>query len=125
MATSKLNLNGIKTGRAIQALETATAQTGQQGEATPQEIADRRESLQTQGRKGAKAIRINMAFTPANHEFIRIMANASGKSMTQFTNLVIAAYRREHPEIMEQAQQFLDTINSGAFSSLLDGNGEN
>jgi hypothetical protein len=41
--------------------------------------------------------------------------------MTEFTNLVIAAYRREHPEIMEKAQLFLDEVKSGAFSSLLDG----
>ena len=39
--------------------------------------------------------------------------------MTEFANLVIEAYRREHPEIMEKAQDFLDVINSGAFSSLL------
>lgn len=63
--------------------------------------------------------RITMAFTPSNHEFITVMARASGRTLTDFTNLVIAAYRREHPEIMEQARGFLDTINSGAFSNLL------
>ena len=52
------------------------------------------------------------------------MARASGRSMTEFTNIVIAAYRREHPEIMAQANAFLDTINSGAFSSLLGGNAD-
>jgi hypothetical protein len=56
-----------------------------------------------------------------NFHFIKIMAKASGKSMTEFTNLVIAAYRREHPEIMRQATEFLDAINSGAFSYLLGG----
>lgn len=122
---SKKDFSKMNTGsRVYSSIEQATSNKGQQGTASPQEIAERRENLQTQGRKGAKAIRINMAFSTANHEFIKVMANASGKSMTQFTNLVIAAYRREHPEIMEQAQQFLDTINSGAFSSLLDGNGE-
>jgi hypothetical protein len=52
------------------------------------------------------------------------MSKASGKTMTEFANLVIAAYQREHPEIMEQATAFLNTINSGAFSSLLGGNAD-
>ena len=42
-------------------------------------------------------------------------------TMTEFANLVIAAYQREHPEILAKAREFLDTVNSGAFSSLLDG----
>ena len=65
-----------------------------------------------------------MAFTDSNYQFIKVMAKASGKTMTEFTNLVIAAYQREHPEIMAQAQAFLDTINSGAFSSLLGGDND-
>jgi len=119
---SKKEFTGMNTGRVYGAIEQATSSKGQQGKASPQEAAERAEELRTQGRKGCKAIRINMAFTPSNHEFIRVMAKASGRTMTEFTNLVIAAYQREHPEIMEKAQAFLDTINSGAFSSLLEGN---
>ena len=99
-------------------LEQATGKGGQQGTATPEEIRQRQNNLETQGRKGAKAIRINMAFTPDNHEFIRIMSKASGKSMTEFTNLIITAYRNEHPELLAEANHFLSVINSGAFSSL-------
>ena len=98
--------------------EQATGKGGQQGTATPEEIRRRQDSLKTQGRKGAKAIRINMAFTPNNHEFIRVMSKASGKSMTEFTNLIITAYRNEHPELMEQANQFLNMIEGGKFLSL-------
>ena len=118
----KKDFAGMNTGRVYGAIETATSRKGQQGEASPQEKAERASKLKTQGRKGCKATRINMAFSPENHEFIAVMSKASGKTMTEFTNLVIAAYRREHPEIMAQAQAFLDTINSGAFSSLLGGN---
>ena len=98
------------------------AQTRKRGqtEALEEEQEERKAELRTQGRKGCKAVRINMAFTPGNHEFIRVMAKASGKSMTEFTNLVVAAYQREHPELMEQANAFLNTINSGVFSGLLD-----
>lgn len=91
---------------------------GQQSKATQQEAAERAAALRTQGRKGCKAIRINMAFTPDNHEFIKIMAKATGRTMTEFTNDVIAAYHKEHPEFMEQANNFLQFVNSGAFTSL-------
>jgi len=120
MATKKQDFSGINTGKVYQSIEIATSRKGQQGEASPQEQAERKAELKTQGRKGCKATRINMAFTPDNHEFITVMSKASGRSMTEFTNLVIEAYRREHPEIMEKARAFLDTVNSGAFSNLLD-----
>lgn len=116
----KKDFSGLNTGsRVHSSIEQATSAKGQQGTAGPEEVAERKEALKTQGRKGAKAVRINMAFTPSNHEFIKVMAKASGKSMTEFTNLVISAYQKEHPEIMQQAQNFLNTINSGAFSNLL------
>lgn len=122
---SKKDFGGINTDRVYGAIETATSKRGQQGTASPKEAAERAAELKTQGRKGCKAIRINMAFTPENHRFIKIMAKASGRTMTEFTNLVIAAYQREHPEILEKAQAFLDTIDSGAFSSLLGGSSGN
>ena len=122
----KKDFTKLNTGsRVYSSIEQATSTKGQQGTASPEEIEERKEALQTQGRKGAKAVRINMAFTPSNHEFVKVMAKASGKSMTEFTNLVIAAYRNEHPEIMREAQSFLDTINSGAFSYLLGGSDNN
>lgn len=117
----KKDFAGMNTGRVSGAIAQATSNKGQQGTATAQEAEERKEALQTQGRKGVKAIRINMAFTPSNHEFIKVMSKATGRTMTEFTNLVIDAYQREHPEIMEQARGFLATVNSGAFSSLLGG----
>ena len=117
----KKDFTGMNTGKVYGSIERATSAKGQQGTASPEEVEERKESLKTQGRKGAKALRINMAFTPSNHQFIKVMARASGKTMTEFTNLVIEAYQREHPEIMEQAQAFLNTVNSGAFSYLLGG----
>ena len=71
-----------------------------------------------------KAIRINMAFTPSNHEFIKVMSKATGRTMTELTNQVIEAYRNEHPEFMEKANSFLEYINSGAFSATIGGNSE-
>ena len=121
---AKKDFAGMNTGRVYGAIEQATSKKGQQGTASPQEVTERQEALQTQGRKGAKAIRINMAFTPSNHEFIKVMSKATGRTMTELTNQVIEAYRNEHPEFMEKAQGFLEFINSGAFSSLNGGKNE-
>ena len=92
--------NGIEKG-----INTA----GTQRPASEAEILERRGKLQTQGRKGCKATRINMAFTPDNHEFIKIMAAISGMSITRFNNYVIEQYRADHPETFEIAKQAIDS----------------
>lgn len=97
-------------GKVQGAIAQATSAKGQQGTATEQEQAERAAQLRTQGRKGCKATRINMAFTPDNHEFIKIMASVTGHSMTEFTNIVIERYRNEHPEIYEQAKAIKDSL---------------
>lgn len=101
-------------------LEQATGKKGQQGEVTPQEKKEREEAMRTQGRKGCKAVRINMAFSSSNYNFVKTMARATGRTMTEFTNSIISAYQREHPEYMRQAEGFLEYVNSGAFSDLDD-----
>ena len=51
-----------------------------------------------------------MAFTPDNHEFIKIMSTITGQNMTEFTNTIIKQYREEHPEIYEQAKALRDIV---------------
>ena len=50
----------------------------------------------TQGRKGHKQKRINMAYTPENYEFLHRKARMMGISMTEYMNLLIDAARREN-----------------------------
>lgn len=107
---SKKDFAGVNTGRVYGAIETATSKKGQQGAASPQEQEARAAELKTQGRKGCKAVRINMAFTPENHQFIKVMARISGQTMTEFTNLCIERYRTEHPELYEQAKAIIDNL---------------
>lgn len=109
---SKKDFSAIGTGRVYTAIEQATSKRGQQGTASPQEAAERAATGRTQGRKGCKATRINMAFTTENHQFIKTMAAATGRSMTEFANLVITAYRSEHPELVEQANALISQINN-------------
>lgn len=107
---AKKDFSGVNTGRVYSAIETATSRKGQQGTASAQEAAERKEKLKTQGRKGCKATRINMAFTPENHEFIKIMAGVTGQTMTEFANLAIQRYREEHPEQYEQAKAIKESL---------------
>ncbi len=83
---------------------------GLQTTASQEEQAERAAQLRTQGRKGCKATRINMAFTPENYEFIRIMSRIHGMNLTQFANLVVERYRKEHPDAYEKAKAIIDSI---------------
>lgn len=47
----------------------------------------------TQGRKGQKAPRINMAFSPANHEWIKKRSKQLGVSATVLVNTIIERER--------------------------------
>lgn len=107
MAGKKPDFTGINTGRVIQSIEQATTRAGQQGTASPQEAKARASKLKTQGRKGCKAVRINMAFTPENYDYIRVMARLTGNTMTGFANLAIERYREQNQELYEQAQHII------------------
>lgn len=72
------------------------------------DFTERQESLRTQGKKGAKAQRFNMAFTPSNLDFIRIMSKINGQTMTQFVNEIIDREREAQSETYQQVKSFLD-----------------
>ena len=48
----------------------------------------------TQGRKGEKLKRINLAFDDENYEYVRLESRRRGKSITQFVNEIIEEYRQ-------------------------------
>lgn len=50
----------------------------------------------TQGRKGHKLKRINMAFSDVNHEYIKMESRRRGISATEFVNEIIEAYRKNN-----------------------------
>lgn len=108
---AKKDFTAINTGSRVNAaISSATGSQGQQGTASEAEQTSRAAALKTQGRKGCKAARINMAFSTENHEYIKIMARATGMTMTEFTNLAITKYREEHPEIYEKAQDIINSL---------------
>lgn len=81
-----------------------------QKEADFEEKKERKSEMKTQGRKGCKAERINMAFSPENYEFIKICSKATGKTMTEFTNILIKKYREKDPSMIEKASKLLKAI---------------
>ena len=64
--------------------------------ANREEAKERMTLMQTRGRKGVHLPRINMAFTPENHDFIKTMAFVTGKSMADFLNHIVTEYRKEY-----------------------------
>lgn len=104
------DFSAINTGRVSQAIAQGTSKKGQQSTASPEEQAEREAAGRTQGRKGChkKGVRTNLLLTPENHEFVKIMAGATGRNMTQYINFVIEEYQKAHPEYMEKAKEFLE-----------------
>jgi len=93
-------------------LENVTAEPQQTPDA--QEVTkptkQMRQVSNTQGRKGQKAIRINMAFTPEVHEYIRIMSRARGESVTVFTNLVFQQSMEANAELYEKMKKLVNAF---------------
>lgn len=75
-----------------------------------QEVKEAQEELKTQGKKGAKAQRINMAFTPSNLQFIRTMSKAKGQTMTQFVNDLITKERTQNGDAYKQISDILSNL---------------
>lgn len=72
--------------------------------ASKEEAEERKASMRTQGKKGAKLTRINAAFTPDNIEYIKIMGRIRGESMSEFINHVLDKHRSDNADFYEQAK---------------------
>ena len=59
-----------------------------------QEIMPGRELGSTQGKKGQKLPRMNVAFSDENHAYLTYISRRRGLSATAFVNLIIDEYRR-------------------------------
>lgn len=77
-------------------------------EATPAQKA--LAALKTQGQKGAKLDRINMAFTADNMDYIRTMSKLKGQTMTQFVNILVAEEREKNGAAFDAAKAILESL---------------
>lgn len=64
----------------------------------------------TQGRKGQKLPRINMAFSEVNLEYLQLMSRIQGVSMTAYVNNLIESDREKNTAIIERAKEILSGI---------------
>lgn len=64
----------------------------------------------TQGRKGQKLPRINMAFSNDNLEYLQIISRIEGVSMTRYVNILIEADREARAGIIKQAKTILKGV---------------
>lgn len=115
----KKDFSAANTGRVYSTIEEATApatparqlQPRKRGtDPTQEEIDLAREQHKTQGRKGVKALRVNMAFDPDVHDYMRTMAKVRGQTITQFTNYVFRLSMEQNAEVYERAKEFQKLI---------------
>ena len=69
------------------------------------EVHHTQDAPNTQGRKGAKLPRINMAFSPQNLEYLRVMAGIHGMSITKYVNTLIERDREQNKETFDTAKK--------------------
>jgi hypothetical protein len=121
----KKDFSSVNTGRVYGTIAEATAEPEQQEMQEAQEEQRTRKPRKTyteqeqqefmaagatKGRKGCKAIRINMAFTPDVHDYIKTMARVRGESITDFTNYIFGRSMEENREIYERAKAFKESF---------------
>jgi len=61
----------------------------------------------TQGKKGRKLPRINMAFATTNLEYLQIISRIEGVSVTEYVNRLIEADKEARKDIVEKAEKIL------------------
>lgn len=77
---------------------------------TAEIVKQAREQGRTQGRKGCKAHRFNMAFSPAAYDFITTMARVRGETITSFVNHLVEKCAEDNAEVYQQALKFRDSL---------------
>lgn len=112
---AKKDFSGKQTGSVYAMHETiaeATAPAEQPAEA-PETVKEDKPAGEptnkkkpTQGRKGKKLHRHNMAFYDNEYEYVEIMARACGVSMTEFVNAVIRDHMNRNAADFEAAKRF-------------------
>ena len=75
-----------------------------------QEVAGEPVSKRTQGKKGEKLPRMNMAFSPENYDHIQLMGRLMGCSATEYVNRLIAADREARGDVIEQALKLFKEV---------------
>lgn len=112
---AKKDFSDIAAARVHNDVEKATAQEKPAGrkkrkEYEGEEAQKIRETMRTQGKKGAGLKRINLAFSDSNYAYVSTMARVRGETLTAFVNHVIAESMATNAETYMQAIQFRNSL---------------
>lgn len=77
---------------------------------TAEIVEQARQQGRTQGRKGCKAHRFNMAFSEKSYLFITTMARVRGETVTSFVNHILEQAADDNAELFQQALKFRDSL---------------
>lgn len=77
---------------------------------TPAEREEIMSTMQTAGHKGCKLPRINLAFSPANYDYIVAMSRARGETMTEFVNKVLTDHLEAHRDVYDKVIEFRNSL---------------
>jgi predicted DNA binding CopG/RHH family protein len=72
-----------------------------------QEVHEVPISHSTQGRKGKKLPRVNMAFSESNFEYLHLISRIEGVSLTEYVNRLIEKDMKSKNGIIEEAKNIL------------------
>lgn len=109
--TKSVLLDGVEIARIMtDPIPAELAHYGQQKTVGPEEKEEREATGHTQGRKGCKAKRINMAFWSKNYKFVQVMSRATGMTMTDFVNTILDDYRSSNADAYRRAKNFLREV---------------
>ena len=75
-----------------------------------QPAQDEYDARNTQGKAGMKAERINMAFSPANYEFMRVMAGLHKMTLTKYVNHLIEEERKRSADLYQKAKDLMENL---------------
>ena len=75
-----------------------------------QEVVDEYDARNTQGKAGMKAERINMAFSPANYEFLRVMAGIHKMTLTKYVNHLVEEERKRNADLYQKAKDLMESL---------------
>ena len=59
-----------------------------------------------QGRKGVKSPRINVALTPDNYLYVKVMGHATGRTYQEIINAAVEDHREKNAETYEKMLEF-------------------
>jgi len=75
-----------------------------------QDTQEEYDARNTQGKKGMKADRMNMAFSHENFEYVRTMAGLHKMTMTKYINRLIEEDRKRNTELYEKAKSLMEDL---------------